>query len=168
MLRGFTTPREKENKSSFLFSSNDGGANPRGTRGFTLFEVLIVVGILAVIALFTVGIDTRSISRSTASSESTVLLQMLIHARNRAMNNEYQMPHGVYIDTNNFVLFRGNSYGSAVATELTPRSSQVTSAGATEFVFTQLSGTSTAQTVTLASGVDSVDIDINAAGAIAW
>lgn len=143
-------------------------SNVKALRAFTLFEVLIVIGILGVMALFTVGIDTRSISRSTASAESTELLQMLIHARSRAMNNEYQMPHGVYIDTNNFVLFRGNSYGSAVATELTPRSTHVSAVGASEFVFTQLSGTTSAQTVTLASGADSVDIDINETGAIAW
>ncbi|MEK7613724.1 MAG: type II secretion system protein [Patescibacteria group bacterium] len=142
-------------------------------RGFSLFEVLIVIGILGVVALFTVGIDTRSISRSTASAESTVLLQMLIHARSRAMNNEYQMPHGVYVDANNFVLFRGNSYDPlAAGNEPTPRSTQVSisipPAVPFEVVFTQLSGTTSAQTVKLASGVDSVDIDIKETGAIAW
>lgn len=140
-------------------------------RGFSLFEVLIVIGILGVVALFTVGIDTRSISRSTASAESTVLLQMLIHARSRAMNNEYQMPHGVYIDTNNFVLFRGSSYDPlATENESTPRSTQVSvdPTPPITVVFTQLSGTTSAQSVTLASGVDSVDIDIKETGAIAW
>jgi type II secretory pathway pseudopilin PulG len=82
-------------------------------KGFTLIEVLVVVGLLitvfAIGAITNVGMYTRELSRSEQSDLLTVLQQ----ARSRSMNNVNASAHGVYFgnDLNCYYVFEGTSYG---------------------------------------------------------
>jgi prepilin-type N-terminal cleavage/methylation domain-containing protein len=114
-------------------------------KGFTLIEVLVVVGLLVTVfaigALTNVGMYTRELSRSEQSDLFTVLQQ----ARDRAMNNVNATTHGVYFgnDIECYYVFEGTSYGGDPCEDSgnQDRNINITSAAAFEEVyFEQLSG----------------------------
>lgn len=171
MKKGFTTPREKDNESSLSLFSNAGGANPRLCRGFTMIEILITVSIIAVVALFTIGNGIDTNARADVASEHTTLLELLTHARNQAMNNVNQTPHGVHISSNAFTSFEGLTYNpSDPANKDTVRNTSVSATGLTDIVFDQLSGRATPSSgsITLSKGDSTRSITINAEGRIDW
>ena len=138
-------------------------------RGFTAIEILITVSIIAVVALFTVGNGVDTNARADLASEHTTLLQLLTHARNQAMNNVNQTPHGVYVDATSFTLFEGATYNAANSTnEVTPRNTSVFVAPLPpfQFVFEQLSGraTPTSGSIVLSKASYTHSITINAEG----
>lgn len=137
-------------------------------KGFTIMEVLVIVGLIAIIALFTSGIDTGAITRSNANSEANTLIELLTRARSLALNNVNENQHGVYVDASSFILFEGDSYATAVSTQATPRNSLISHTGDTEIVFTRLAGSTTPASMTLSANGVSATIDVNAEGRIDW
>ncbi len=82
-------------------------------RGFTLFEVVIVIALFSV--LFATGlffsIDTY---RSVLQRDShAAVINVLTLARGRALANLNGTSHGVCLSPPNIVLFRGGAYASA-------------------------------------------------------
>lgn len=138
-------------------------------KGFTLIEVLVVIGII--IGLFAIGalVDSSSIGRQSLSSVESTLVSVLQKARSRAMNNIAETSHGVFIDSDKFVLFQGGSYDSGESTnEEISRSDAVAVTGLDEIIFTPLSGEATDGTITLTQGVQSREIEILEDGLINW
>ncbi len=115
-------------------------------QGFTLFEVLIVIalfGMFATLAVF-VGLDVyRGYS---FRGEQLTLVGVLQKARNQAINNINQTPHGVHITANHYSLFEGSTFTSGIDF---PVSAGFTPSGATDIVFTHLSGNTSATSITL-------------------
>ncbi len=139
-------------------------------KGFTLIEVLVVLGVFILLAGATAILSLNSINRSTVSSERDLIVQMLLGARARALANVDQMRQGVYIDSSNIIAFEGDTY-PGVNQRSTPRNSAITvSPSPTTLVFDRLSGSaySGAGTVTLTQSGQSYTIDINSEGRIEW
>ena len=140
--------------------------------GFSAIEILITVSILAVVALFTIGNGIDTNARVDVAAEHSKLLELLTHARNQAMNNVNEAPHGVYIDTgvSEFVFFEGPSYALAVNTEITTYNPQVAITGLNEVVFEQLSGraTPTSGSVVLSRNASTRSITVNSEGRLDW
>jgi len=112
--------------------------------GFTLIEILVVMGI--VIALFAIGnfVDFSNIGRASLNKEEEKLVSVLQKARNRSMNNIGQSRHGVRIDPvdkTNFIIFQETPY---LENEKIPRSENIeidtSSINTTDIIFDQLSG----------------------------
>jgi|SRR3989344_1829030 len=83
----------------------------RGKEGFTLVEVLVVVGLIMFIFVLGSVIDVKYYSREISHSEVSVLVSTLQKARSRSMNNINAIPHGVYLgDQSNYIIFRGIAY----------------------------------------------------------
>src|SRR5437870_6082014 len=97
-------------------------------RGMTLIEIMVAIAILGIILSLGLIISFDSYRGYSFRSESSVVVSILERARSRALNNFYQSPHGVCYDSTNknYVLFRGSSFGSAVAQETTPANPSVT------------------------------------------
>jgi len=113
-------------------------------KGFTAIELLITISIIAVVALFTIGNGVDTNARADLASDYTTLLQLLTHARNEAMNNVNQAPHGVHINASSFTLFEGATYvAGAPGNQMTARNTSVAVSGPTDIVFEQLSGRAT-------------------------
>lgn len=115
--------------------------------GFTLIEVLVVLGIITMIIGATLMFDVNSFRGEAFRGERNTLVVALQTARADALNNINQQKHGVKINPGTFkgyVIFEGDTYASSDAVlrdeipslytiELEPGSPD-------EVVFSQLSG----------------------------
>lgn len=138
-------------------------------RGITFIELLLVVTIISLLLVFTVplGIDFYRRQQLDVITESVV--QALRRAQLQSMSQaEYSF--GVYFgsgQTGQYVLYRGDSYGSHDDEEVFNISSSISFGGLSEVNFSTLLGTTTAVgDVTLTDGGDTRTININERGRI--
>ncbi len=77
--------------------------NVKGSRGFTLVEILIAIAILAVILSLGLFISFDFYRKYAFSSEKNIILSVLQKARSQSMNNIDEKQHGVhfFLDTGN-------------------------------------------------------------------
>lgn len=144
------------------------------TTGFTLIEVMIVMGILAVIISSGLAFSFDSYRGYLFRSEYTSAINMLAKARNRALNNFNESAHAFSIEPNEYRIYAVDEYDDDDAStyEAFPRnpSLAITSAEST-FEFEQLSGNSATCspspcTITFSNGLVVKTITINRAGGI--
>ena len=145
------------------------------TRGFTLIEILVVLGILAVIAGSGLAFTLDSYRGYLFRSEYTTVTHMLAKARSRAINNFNESAHGLKILGDQYVLFVGGDYATSDSDlqEIFPRNTALSVAGEDEIVFEQLTGNandcdSPSCTITFGYGASVKNITINAQGGIIW
>ena len=146
--------------------------------GFSIIELLVVIAIVSTLLGMGLLVGMDSYRRSELRNERGVLVDLLERARSRAMNNYFEMPHGVHVETTPepgaYVLFRGTYNAGAPENEITPMHSGITvtePAAPFEIVFTQLSGipAPAENTITLTDNVHpEITIKINAEGQIDW
>lgn len=140
--------------------------------GFTLIEVLIVVGLIGLIATLGVLIGFDSITRSSLGGERDFLVSFIVGARARALANVDESPQGIYIDENSVILFEGSEYNPADPNNrISERNSSILiSPNPTEIVFEQLSAnvTSGAGVFTLSSDEKTAEVDVNTVGRVEW
>jgi prepilin-type N-terminal cleavage/methylation domain-containing protein len=139
-------------------------------RGFTLIEILVVSGVLTLLFFAGSFLDIGSYGRGLISREEELLVSILSKARSRAMNNVYETEHGVHIDSDTYVLFRGSSYSALNSTnEPLEKNSNISIAGINDIVFKQLSGEAgTSGVITLSDNLGSRTITISKSGLIDW
>ncbi len=142
----------------------------KSTAGFTLVEVLVVMAIIS--GLFVAGtfVSFDVYRGDLLKSERAMLVSVLQKARSRAMNNIDASPHGVYIDSNFYIIFRGVSSTTAPSTnERIPRNSGVVISGINNVVFTQLSGEPlTVGDIVLTYGIRTATVSVRNGGLIDW
>lgn len=140
-------------------------------RGFTLIEVVMVLGILGVVFALGLPVGIDAYRNYLLTSETRKLVSVLRRAEEFALSNKNEDSHGIFLEENNFVLFKGVSFGSREGAydEDYPREPSISISGFTEIVFSQLSGKPSATaTVVLSNGLTSQSIDINEEGTISW
>lgn len=123
--------------------------------GFTLLEVIIVVGILSLLSVAGFLSLRQSVERINLDTTSHDILTTLQLARTRTLSSQDQTVYGVHFETTQYVLFKGSSY-SPSSTDNEPRTlptgveiHNVNLAGASnEVIFERLTG-STSQTGTI-------------------
>lgn len=144
--------------------------------GFTLFEVLIVMFMVAVIASATLIFSYTFYQRQLLTAEKSSLILLLQSARANAMQNVGEQDHGVAIDPQGYkgyVVFRGHSFDDSDETLriYVPRGNNFSfSSNSPEtIVYKQLSGDSNVNTkfelISDQSGA-STTVTINYEGAI--
>ncbi len=142
-------------------------------------EMLLVVGLLAMVSAFTMFTDFSSYRHTSVRSERTILVSVLQKARADALNNVNQEAHGVAIspagNTEAYVIFEGSSYtapGRNTSGDIVIRRNYpVTVTGPAEVVFEQLSGDSTFSGDISMSDPQSTQVtavSINHEGRISW
>ncbi len=92
------------------------GLAPSRARGFTLIEMLIVMGILAILAAMTLFMEINNYRGDAFRSEANSLGISLQTARADALNNINQKRHGVAIHPggyDGYIIFEGDSYDPA-------------------------------------------------------
>ncbi len=142
---------------------------PKTSPGVTLLEVTIVLGISLLLLAIIPLTDSQAYRRYLLTSEKDSLVYTLQRARNQAINNVNQAPHGVYIEQNAYILFQGASYASrnSAYDNIIPSSSQISKNGMQEIIFEQLNGNgNTNGLITLSNNSHSLTISINTAGQI--
>ena len=139
--------------------------------GFTLIEILVIVGLFGLLAAMGAFIGFDSIGRSSVHSERDLVVLMLTGARTRTLANVNEKAQGVRITNNEIILFEGTLY-PGINPRSTPRNSAITVSPAlpVDIIFDQLSAnvTTGACTITLTQDTKNATIEINGQGRIDW
>ncbi len=142
-------------------------------KGFTLVEILLVIGVLAMIVGLGITVDFSSFNSTTLNGEEAKIISLLEKARSRSMSNMFDTTHGFCYDgaTDNYVIFKGSTC-TTTGSDLIPASTLISENSSTTFpatiIFSQLTGNSTTSTIHITDGTKSKDITINNAGTINW
>jgi prepilin-type N-terminal cleavage/methylation domain-containing protein len=141
-------------------------------RGFTLIEIILVIAIITILGSFGLVVGMDAYRGYSYRSERNVFVSALQKARIAAMTNINEAKHGVHVDAaaKTYTIFQGNDYGTRTQAldQVITASGAVTFSGVTDVVFDQLSGMTTAGTVTIADGVRTTVISLNNEGQISW
>lgn len=138
-------------------------------RGFTLFEILISLGILAVIVAAALPSLTNVYFGFQLTPERDNLIGVLRKAQSLAFTNQNQSPYGIYLLENQYVVFKGSSYATRdpAFDEKFAKPSGITISGLSEIVFTPLSGVpDRTGAFDLTNGRQTLSIQINEEGTI--
>lgn len=84
-------------------------------RSFTLIEILLVIGLLAVLVSLTLPLSLSFYKSQQLDSHTQDLIQVLRRAQLKAMTAEADSSFGVYFDEeqNKYILFRGDLFDPA-------------------------------------------------------
>lgn len=140
--------------------------------GFTLLEILVVMGLFALLASVGAIMAFDSVTRSTVQNERDVVVLMLTGARTRALANMNESAHGVRIEPSQIVvyeLFHGS--GSELNVRSTPRNTAVLSSPSNaNIVFSQLSAkvSTGVGSLTLTDSSKTAVIEVDGNGRIEW
>ena len=135
-------------------------ASPKFTTGFTLIEILVVVGIITLLFAAGAFIDSSNFGRELLASERSTLVSVLQKARSRAMNNVGAEEHNVTIDSDNYILD---------GDEEIDRNENIEITGIDHVTFEQLSGeTEDIGDIILSDSIRSKTITVHESGLIEW
>ena len=145
-------------------------------RGFTLVEILVVIGVIGVIIAMGALMDLYAYKTDTLLSEESKIVAILQKARSRSMSNFFESAHGVCYIAPDYVIFReeeGHCVDGESTNELISANDRIAEASDfdTDFptiVFIQLAGTTGNDSIHVTDGINTKDIDINNEGTINW
>ncbi|MFH1769330.1 MAG: type II secretion system protein [Parcubacteria group bacterium] len=140
------------------------------SKGFTFIEILIAMGIFAIIVALVLPIGINFLSSNDLSTEYDLFLALIRDTRTQAITNQYDSSHGLYIDAENenYVLFTGDSFAGRnqdLDREF-PISPNITLSGNDEIVFIRLTGATSSSSFTLTDNNKSFTIRANETGNI--
>jgi len=133
----------------------------------------MVIALIAIIATWGLFV-TMDFYRSYAFSyERQIVVSVLEKARNQALSNINQAPHGVYFLGQDYIIFQGDSYAlrNVNFDQTIPASFVITRSGMQEVKFDQLSGNATVNggDLQLSDNIaHTASIAINNEGQINW
>jgi prepilin-type N-terminal cleavage/methylation domain-containing protein len=138
--------------------------------GFTLMEILVVMGILAVLGTFGYLVTIDCYKSYAFNAERDTIVAILQKARSQSLANINESAHGVHFDSGQYVIFQGAAYGGgAPFYQALPASFGITHSGIIDVVFAQLSGDANpGGNLILGDGKRSETISINNEGQINW
>jgi prepilin-type N-terminal cleavage/methylation domain-containing protein len=142
------------------------GVSRAWSSGFTLIEIIIVIAIFGALLALGLFMSMDAYRGFSFRSERSTIVSLLQKARSRAMNNSNQTPWGVCYQSGNYVIFQGLACTTG---ETIPAGPAATTTGLLAgVVFSQLSGTTTAATITVLQDGRSSTISTNNEGTIIW
>lgn len=80
------------------------------SRGFTLVELLIVIAVTLILAVAAVPIYGNLQVQSQLNENTSLLIQSLRTAQERAMARVNNASHGIKLFSNSYILYQGSSY----------------------------------------------------------
>lgn len=133
-------------------------------KGFSLLELLIVIGIFAIFATLTTSVyyDTRS--NTNLELTTGTLVEAVRYAQSSAQSGKGDSKWGVEIIAKQVIVFKGSTYASRDITSdrVSDFSSGVTASGLSEIVFEKTTGVTTntgAVVLTNSSGTKNVSVN---------
>ncbi|MCX6743663.1 MAG: prepilin-type N-terminal cleavage/methylation domain-containing protein [Candidatus Parcubacteria bacterium] len=83
-------------------------------RGFSLIELIVVIGIIAILAIFLLPVSLNYYQREVLKKTEDQLVWLLKEARDNAINQKNGSYFGLYIANDNFIIFQGQSYSQRI------------------------------------------------------
>ncbi len=139
--------------------------------GFSLLELLVVIGIFSIFVSMSTSIYTNSRSHTNLELSTGSLVEAIRLAQSSAQSGKGDANWGVKILTDRIIIFKGSDYSGRISSfdEIFNFSGSVSATGLSEIVFEKISGvTTTIGTVVLTSGTEVKNITINERGTIAY
>ncbi|TSC70185.1 MAG: hypothetical protein CEO12_500 [Parcubacteria group bacterium Gr01-1014_46] len=148
----------------------------KNNKGLSLIEIIIVIGILSLIISLGLVVDLSFLKNDILKTESSTIVSNLEKARNLAMNNMFESPHGFCYRKPNYIIFRDGPgtrcVEGASTNQIVPANINISQNPNTTFpnviIFSQLAGTTTPASIKLSDGIKSLDINVNSEGTIEW
>ena len=137
--------------------------------GFSLIELMMVVGFLAIVGSFSVVFGIRAVAIQELDSARDTAMSELSLARDHAMGGSNDSSWGVMFATSSLTTFKGPSFTGRdpVFDRTTTFGSRVTFTGATSVVFLPPDGMVQATgTVLMTNGSVTTSVGVNAIGGI--
>ena len=147
--------------------------------GMTVIEIVVVIGIFAILAASGLFLSMDFYRAYAANSELVTIVSSLGKARNQSLANLNEKEHGLHIETDKYVIFEGAVvpavYDSGAASNLDiPAGSNTTVSGPSEIIFERLTGKARSEsddcpcTISFTTQGQTKEIDINSEGGIEW
>ena len=139
------------------------------TTGFTLVEILVVVGIIMVLATLSFPIYKNFIAVSQSENTSRDLQETLRRANNKARESHINSQWGVRIDSSSYTLFKGRSWLTRESSYDESHSVQwgiSISSALSEIIFTKNGTTTSVGSITVSGANSNTTITINGEGVI--
>lgn len=138
-------------------------------KGFTLIEILLVLGLVSGLAALTMPIGLTFYRNQIVDENGRDIAAAIHRARSQAMSQKNDAPFGVALFPGSYVLFEGPSYASrnAANDEIFPLPGGLSLSGLTEIVYSKPGGTTTASgIITVSSASTNTTITVNQQGMI--
>lgn len=139
----------------------------------TLFEVILVMGLMALIAAILIPISSQSLSRTNINSESEKLASSIWRVMQYAYTGKNASSHGISFQSNGYTIYEGASQASSTeqSFEQFPEGINISSisfgSGGNELSFNQNTiFPNTTGYVIITDGITSNRIEINSEGFI--
>lgn len=82
----------------------------RSSKGFTIIELLIVITIMVIVVSSVLPMHSAFLNHNQEKTASWEIVDTLTRARMKAMTGHHDQHWGVHFNTNQFVLFQGNTF----------------------------------------------------------
>ena len=145
------------------------GFGSSGQAGYTLIEEVMVVGIIAVLAVFTLPVYSNLQNSNGLDVTVNTLVQDLYQAQILSRDEENSTSYGVYITNQTITLYAGSSYATrnVQTANVFTMPVNITVSGLSEVDFSKLYGfPSTTGTFTLKDNSASRVVTINSMGMV--
>lgn len=139
--------------------------------GFTLIEVLFVIGFFLTIATWGTLASVKHLQQATLLSDRDTLVTLLWDARVLALANLSEVPHGVHITDTAFISFSGDVFDPRETPEnIVSHEHSLSVTGARTIIFEPITGNAQegSSTTTISKDHEEASIEVNALGRIAW
>jgi prepilin-type N-terminal cleavage/methylation domain-containing protein len=141
----------------------------RGQSGFTLVELLLVMGIFVVIMGFTAPVALDFLTRTDLSTSRDQAKSAIRRAFQRARSSEGDSAWGVRVQPSKITIYKGNNFATRdqAYDEVSSISPTINFSGITDISFQKMSGTpSTTGNLSLSSSAGTRTLSINSEGRV--
>lgn len=135
-------------------------------KGFTLFELLLSISLVSIIAVFSIPITKSFLDQNELDGAFRIILTSIRKSQIYSITGKNDSAWGTKVENGKVTVFSGNNFASRASNfdEISGFSNKVSFTGTTEFVFTKLLGETTNSSISITSSSKTKIISVNPKG----